>query len=256
MKPVRLLPIVIVAGTALTGLKMLGLLFDGGYLLASVQHAEAAEDTAAAAADESAPASAAETSAPTVPPIDGAGETSADADGSAVEPASAGKRPAQGEPVMIGMGSEAERAVLERLGERRRTLEERAKEIELREQLLKAAEQRLEQRVAKLKALEKQIGGAVGNNEKRDKAKFGDLVKMYESMKPKAAAQIFDRLDLAVLVPVAKLMSPRKLGDVMARMSPEAAEKLTVALATNRYPGAEVAGSQLPKIEGQKPAQP
>ena len=76
---------------------------------------------------------------------------------------------------------------------------------------------------------------------------------MYESMKAKSAARIFDRLELDVLVPVAKQMKPRKLADVMARMTPEAAERLTVALADiDNKAQANAAMEALPKIEGVK----
>jgi flagellar motility protein MotE (MotC chaperone) len=54
---------------------------------------------------------------------------------------------------------------------------------------------------------------------------------MYETMKPKDAARVFDRLGLDVLVPVVQQMNPRKMSDVLAAMSPDRAEKLTVALA-------------------------
>ncbi|MDN3719926.1 hypothetical protein QW131_13820 [Roseibium salinum] len=56
---------------------------------------------------------------------------------------------------------------------------------------------------------------------------------MYESMKAKDAARIFDRLSLPILLKVVRQMKPRKMADVLARMSPEAAERLTVAIASN-----------------------
>src|SRR5579864_9011329 len=64
--------------------------------------------------------------------------------------------PQQGAPV-----SESERAVLERLQARRQELEARAREIDIRESLLKAAEKKVEQRVEELKATEaRKIGRA------------------------------------------------------------------------------------------------
>jgi flagellar motility protein MotE (MotC chaperone) len=51
-------------------------------------------------------------------------------------------------------------------------------------------------------------------------------------MKPKEAARVFDKLELSVLVPVVNAMNPRKMAEVLAAMSPEAASKLTVELAT------------------------
>ena len=61
---------------------------------------------------------------------------------------------------------------------------------------------------------------------------------MYENMKPKDAARIFDRLDMKILVDVSTQMNPRKMSDILAQMSPDAAERLTVRLA-NRAGGAQ-----------------
>ena len=245
MNPPRLLPIVIVAGAALIFLKSIGLVFDGGYLLAPIPEAIAQQQT------EGEPAAVSENDA--AKPTKENSETTA---ANSTEPTKEVSKLADaiGTKVELGAGSKSKQAVLNRLGERRKVLESRARDLELREQLLKAAEKRLEKRVAELKALEKKIGATVEAKKKQDEAKFADLVKMYESMKPKAAAAIFDRLDLAVLVPVAKQMSPRKLGDVMARMKPEVAERLTVALADTQPAASMPAARQLPKIKGRKPS--
>jgi flagellar motility protein MotE (MotC chaperone) len=74
---------------------------------------------------------------------------------------------------------------------------------------------------------------------------------MYENMKAKDAARIFDRLDMRVLIEVATQMNPRRLSDVLAAMSSESAEKLTIELASRA--GAQPPKDQigdLPKIEG------
>lgn len=84
-----------------------------------------------------------------------------------------------------------------------------------------------------------------------------NLVIMYETMKPKDAARVFDRLALDILVPVVQQINPRKMSDVLAAMSPEAAERLTVALslrgrpavAAERPPAPMPAGNELPAIE-------
>jgi flagellar motility protein MotE (MotC chaperone) len=91
-----------------------------------------------------------------------------------------------------------------------------------------------------------------------------NLVTMYESMKPKDAAKIFDRLSHDVLVPVVLQMKPPKMAEVLAVMMPETAEKLTVALAMrakglsgetrNAAPSA-LPATELPAIEP-PPTQP
>ena len=57
------------------------------------------------------------------------------------------------------------------------------------------------------------------------------LVKIFETMKPKAAAEIFDRLEMPVLVRVVERMREAKSADVLARMDPVKAKQVTAELA-------------------------
>src|SRR5262249_52199529 len=142
--------------------------------------------------------------------------------------------------------SVAERALLERLSERREELDARAKDLDMRENLLKAAEKRLETRINELKDLEARVNTALQTKTDGEAARFKNLVTMYESMKAKEAAKIFDRLDMRVLIEVATQINPRRMSDILALMTPEAAEKLTVELAIRAKDKAATA--ELPKI--------
>jgi flagellar motility protein MotE (MotC chaperone) len=144
--------------------------------------------------------------------------------------------------------SPAELAVLERLAQRRSEIEARTKELEMRESLLKAAEKRLEGRVSELKELEARISNSAQQREEGELARFKNVITMYESMKPKDAAKIFDRLDLKILVEVAKEINPRRMSDILALMSPDAAQQLTVELAARN--ATKDKPLELPKIEG------
>jgi flagellar motility protein MotE (MotC chaperone) len=153
--------------------------------------------------------------------------------------------------------SPAERALLERLGERREAIDTRMRELEMRERLLDTAEKKLDSRVGDLKDLETKAGGPAGKQSGDETKAIKNLVIMYEAMKPKDAARVFDRLGLDILVPVVQQMNPRKMSEVLAAMAPERAEKLTVALATMaRSPGVErvaidsasLPGTELPAI--------
>jgi flagellar motility protein MotE (MotC chaperone) len=128
--------------------------------------------------------------------------------------------------------SGAERALLERLGERREELDGRARELEMRERLLNSAEKKLEGRIEELRTLEEKGGDPAQKAQQNEQAALKNVVIMYEAMKPKDAARVFDRLPHEVLVPVVLQMNPRKMAEVLAAMSPESAEKLTIALAT------------------------
>jgi flagellar motility protein MotE (MotC chaperone) len=149
------------------------------------------------------------------------------------------------------INSPGERAVLERLQDRRQELDTRSRELEMRESLIKAAEKRLEAKVGELKDVESRVTTAVGNRDKAEAERFKSIVAMYENMKSKDAARIFDRLELKILVEVSTQMNPRKMSEILAQMTSEGAERLTVELA-NRASGPSKSQNpdQLPKIEG------
>ena len=146
--------------------------------------------------------------------------------------------------------SPSERAILERLQARRQELEQRAREIEIRESLLKSAEKRIEGRVEEMKATEARITTATGQKAEEDAARFKGLVTMYESMKPKDAAKVFDRLEMPVLFEIASQIAPRKMSDILGLMAPEAAERLTIEMARRAGSDRSASAAELPKIEG------
>ena len=98
--------------------------------------------------------------------------------------------------------------------------------------------------------MESRIATASGQKTEADAARFKGIITMYEGMKPKDAAKVFDRLEMSVLYEIASQIAPRKMADILGLMQPEAAERLTVELA--RRAGADKSGAvaELPKIEG------
>jgi flagellar motility protein MotE (MotC chaperone) len=122
--------------------------------------------------------------------------------------------------------SPSERALIERLQERRQELEARERDLEMRENLIKAAEKQLDGRIEELKGLEGKGGDAP--------ARIKNIVVMYESMGPKEAARVFDRMDAKTLVELVNQMNPRKVSEILAKMQPEAAERLTVEMARRK----------------------
>lgn len=143
-----------------------------------------------------------------------------------------------------GDTSPAQKALLERLQQRRQELDTKARDLELRENLLKEAEQRLEQRMNELRALENPTAG----DNQQENQKLKNVVTMYETMKPKEAARIFEKLDAVVLVGIARAMKPAKLAEILAVMNPDAAQKLTVELARGTSPDRTMPASDLPRV--------
>jgi flagellar motility protein MotE (MotC chaperone) len=246
MKPlrdVRVIPVVVVAIAGLAVLKIAGLVLDGGYVFDYGSHATKkswAQDNLnfpggpkeeditgsvpGATKEEKKEEKKDEAPKPDAP------ETKAEADTPPVSP--------------------SERAILERLQARRQELDARAREIDIRESLLKAAEKRIEQQSADLKATEARITAASGQKDEAESARLKNIVTMYEAMKPKDAAKVFDRLEMGVLIEIAVQIKPQKMSDIMGLMQPEAAERLTVEMARRAGADKSMVTPDLPKIEG------
>jgi flagellar motility protein MotE (MotC chaperone) len=242
----RLIPLLLLAIGSLAMLKIAGLLLDGGYILIGETPPHKlswAQETLNYPVPGGRPEPVEVTGSVDVPKKEQAPPNSI----SETRPAEVvAQAPAQVSP--------SERAVLERLQERRQELETRAREVDIRESLLKAAEKRIESKVDEMKGVETRLSAAAQQKEDADNARFKGIVTMYENMKPKDAGRIFDRLDMSVLIEVASRIKPQKMSDILAQMSSEAAEKLTVELA-RRSGGIGMAASDasLPKIEGRSP---
>ncbi|GAB4575104.1 MAG: hypothetical protein Tsb008_14680 [Rhodothalassiaceae bacterium] len=147
---------------------------------------------------------------------------------------------AQNPGIPFGGVSEAERSLLEDLRARRRQLEEREQQAALREQLLAATERRIDQKIADLKRIEENIGRLVAEHQAREDEQLKSIVKVYETMKPKDAAPIFEKLDISIQQAVAMRMKDSKMAALMAAMTPAAATELTSLLAR---------GTELPHVE-------
>ena len=255
LRDIRVLPVVVVAITGFAVLKIAGLVLDGGYVFDYDPHATKpswAQDQLNFP-----------TGRPDVADVTGSidekkkdeqkkddkpkGEApKPDAPAAeAVRPDGTQLYPAQGAPV-----SASERAVLERLQARRQELEARSREIDIRESLLKAAEKKVESKVEELKGVESKISTETTQKNEAEAARFKGIITMYESMKPKDAAKVFDRLEMPVLYQIASQIAPRKMSDILGLMSPEVAERLTTEMARRAGTDQSASAEVLPKIEG------
>lgn len=130
--------------------------------------------------------------------------------------------------------SEAERAVLLELRQRRQELESRESAMAGRESVLSAAEQKLGGRADELKALQKRLEGLEAERRRQEDAGWQGLVKLYETMKPREAATIFNELAMPTLLEVIDRMKEAKAASIMAAMTPDKARDVTTQLAKLR----------------------
>jgi len=122
--------------------------------------------------------------------------------------------------------------VLQNLAIRRDQLDQRANEIDLREKLLRAAEDRVGTKITELKKIEASIKALIEQQDAVKEQELQSLVKVYGAMKPKEAAPIFDKLEMPVLISMIQRMQPTKIAPILAVMDPKKANELTVKLAT------------------------
>lgn len=120
--------------------------------------------------------------------------------------------------------------VLRQLAKRREELDARASELDKRDAMMRAAENRIDAKVEALKDLQGRVSAAIKTHDAQQDAKLASLVKLYEAMKPKDAAAIFEALDLETLLLVAERMKERKLAPIMANMKPAKARDVTIRL--------------------------
>jgi flagellar motility protein MotE (MotC chaperone) len=130
--------------------------------------------------------------------------------------------------------SRAEIEMLQSLMERRETLDLRSRELDIRGNLLIAAELRIDEKIAQLKSIEATIQGLLKQHDDQEEKKLRSLVRIYESMKPKQAARIFEELDIDILIDVAERMNERKFAPILAQMNPERAKAVTVEIRTRQ----------------------
>ncbi len=258
----RILPLLIFGATGLLCLKAMGLVLHGGYLFPGTQIGQLDPERASFGRM----LSSVRTNPDYADPI---------TTGSVPEK-KAKKEAANAKPVEVAENKEAkpvevpvtqspplppsgtERQLMERLKDRRMTLEERARELDMRENLLKATEKKIEDRIEDLKTAETNADVTGTAKAKNEKENMRPLVIMYEAMKPKEAARIFEKLDTKVLMQVTMAINPRKMSEILAAMSPESAEKLTTAMATRNVGEAapekndQMPAGELPRLDAKK----
>ncbi len=225
----RLLPVLIIT-TLIALTARVGDLWQGLGSMAQAQTASRAETKAAKTTATGQAKRGAQT--PAWQPTDGEIDYSSDPMPPMVDPFRVLDMPA--DPFSL---TDEEIDLLQALAERRRELDLRARELEQREILLRAVEQRIVEKATGLKALLKQ-------REQQTEDQYTSLVKIYESMKPKDAARIFEEMDLAVLMPVVERMKERKTAPILAKMNPVKATAITTQLAQRRKVPTEDAEKQ------------
>lgn len=264
----RLLPVLILAAVAMLGFKLQVIVKDVAgetrfvafVMEQSAALAQAANPGAGAAKPAPpAPPAAAPGAAPAAPgaaPAPGATpDAAAPAEGAAADAAAAG-----GPPSMLNFDpatlTKSEIDTLQRLSERREQIERRSRDAEAKESLLKAAEARIDGKIAQLQDLEKNIQGLLKQYDAKKQEEIDQLVRVYSVMKPKDAARIFDTLEMPILVGVMQKMKDAKVAPILAAMDSRRAVALTEELTSRKQLSATDPAPAAPTPAARAPAAP
>ncbi|MCB9988743.1 MAG: MotE family protein [Rhodospirillales bacterium] len=117
---------------------------------------------------------------------------------------------------------------------RREGLDKQEKTLAMREALLQAAEREVDQKLRELEVIRNEIQELLQRQSDEEEARINSLVKIYEGMKAKDAARIFNTLDTEVLLNVMSRMSERKSAPILAEMDAERARSITILLAQQK----------------------
>jgi len=172
-------------------------------------------------------------------PAGGSAAASASAAPSASAPAATtlpASGASEGEPPTF---TQNEVDVLQKLSERRESLDARQRDLDLRENMIKAAEGRIDKKITEMKSLQANVETMLKQVDDQDDGKMKSLVKIYENMKPKDAARIIELLDMPIQLGVITHMKEQKVAPIMEAMEATKAKTLTDAIAMRRATKAE-----------------
>jgi flagellar motility protein MotE (MotC chaperone) len=130
--------------------------------------------------------------------------------------------------------TDGEKAVLLDLRARREQLDARDAALANRESMAAAAEKKLSAQIGELQALQQRLEALDAGRKEQESAAWQGLVKVYEAMKPRDAATIFNDLGMSVLLSVIDRMKEAKAAAILAAMTPEKARDVTTQLALKR----------------------
>jgi flagellar motility protein MotE (MotC chaperone) len=132
--------------------------------------------------------------------------------------------------------------VLKQLSSRRVALDQREQDVAQKSAILQAAEIRVDQKVKQMEALRNQLQGMLTQLDEQQQAQIANLVKIYETMKPKDAARILQTLEMPVLLGVMQQMKPARSAPILAEMDVIKSKDVTLQLSKqHELPNAKVA---------------
>jgi len=132
--------------------------------------------------------------------------------------------------------SREEIKVLTSLDARRAELEERSRKIEERSRDLDTRDREFVSRLTELRELNDKLGAERDRSQRKRSSQLEQLANVYGSMNPSEAAKLIEQLDVAIALGLIEKMPEKRIGQILAMMSPERALALTRLLSGKANP--------------------
>lgn len=140
---------------------------------------------------------------------------------------------------LSGQYPECDPRLLRAIDERSRQLDAWSSDLAARARMLEVIEARASEQVQALKAERRALETTLARFDQEAEAEIARLVKIYENMKPKEAARIFEAMPAEVAAGFVRRMAEKKSALVMGNLNAKHAYAITLALANSHVPLAE-----------------
>lgn len=148
-----------------------------------------------------------------------------------VAPAEAAIAPAPRVQVNAAAGfSKEDLKILTALDARRAELEQRSSKLDDRQADLDRRDREFATRMTQLRELTERLASERDKNEKKRNGQLDQLANVYGSMNPPEAAALIEQLDVQIALSLLERMPEKRIGQILALMSPERALAITKML--------------------------
>lgn len=126
--------------------------------------------------------------------------------------------------------SKEDMKILTALDTRRAELEERNKKLDDRQADLDRRDREFATRMTQLRELTERLSSERDKSEKKRSGQLDQLANVYGSMNPPEAAALIEQLDVQIALSLLERMPEKRIGQILALMSPERALAITKML--------------------------
>jgi flagellar motility protein MotE (MotC chaperone) len=134
----------------------------------------------------------------------------------------------------IELSSDTLERLYREIEQNRRILDERQKTIAAREQAVVTSERILREQATEIDAAREKLSESIGRAVRESEGDITRLVTIYENMRPRDAAPIFEAMDINMAVDIISRIPERKAAAIFSAMNPEGAKTITQAIDRRR----------------------